>query len=269
MSPTDLLLYLALLAYLVGATHYVLDVSTVRLRVGAVATWATLGGFGLHSLALALAAAGLPQWGPAESLSLFAWGMVMAYLIVERRYRTRVLGALVLPLVVAAAAAAAAVPERLHALAPGLRGAGPLVHVGLAILGNAAFAVTCCAGSLYLLQERQLKSRHFGKMRFRLPALEQLDDIGLKSILAGFPLLTLALLSGFLWAGQARGSFFQLRPLEAWSLVSWLIYAGILFARVSAGWRGRKAAILAILGFCLVLFTFLGVKVLQSGTGSW
>jgi cytochrome c-type biogenesis protein CcsB len=269
MAINDLLLYLALLGYLVGGAHYVLDVSSTRLRVGVVATWATLAGFGLHSVALALTAARLPRWGPAESLSLFAWGTVLIYLIVERRYGNRVMGALVMPLAILAAAAAAAAPERLHALAPGLRGWGPVVHVSLAILGNAAFVVTCCAGLMYLVQERQLKARHFGKMRFRLPALEQLDDMGLKSMLLGFPLLTLALLSGFLWAEQARGSFFQLRPRETWSLVSWLIYAGILYARVSAGWRGRKAAVLAILGFCLVLFTFLGVKILKSGAGSW
>jgi ABC-type transport system involved in cytochrome c biogenesis permease subunit len=120
---------------------------------------------------------------------------------------------------------------------------------------------------MYLFQERQLKSRQFGKMAFRLPALEQLDDISIKSILVGFPLHTLALVSGFLWAERARGSFFQLRPLEVWSVVSWLIYAGILYARVSAGWRGRKFAILAILGFCLVLLTFIGVKVIGGGAG--
>jgi cytochrome c-type biogenesis protein CcsB len=264
---TDIIFYLALLGYLVGTLYYLRDVGGSRSR-GRTATVATLAGFGLHSLALALRMAGqFRQWGPSESLSFFAWSLALIYLVIEFRYGNRVLGAFVLPLVLLAGSAAAAVPQRLHQLAPGLRGAGPFVHVTLAILGNAAFAVTCCAGIMYLLQERQLKSRQFRKIGLRLPPLEQLDDIGIKSILVGFPLLTLALITGVLWAEHARGSFFQLRPRETWSVVSWLIYAGILYARVSAGWRGRKAAILAILGFCLVLFTFLGVKVLRGGAG--
>jgi ABC-type transport system involved in cytochrome c biogenesis permease subunit len=137
--------------------------------------------------------------------------------------------------------------------------------VALALFGNAAFALTFCAGVMYLMQERQLKSGHPGRMYVRLPALELLDDVGFKSILFGFPLLTLALISGSLWAEHARGSFFTWRPREVWSVVSWVIYAGLLYARVSVGWRGRKAAILAILGFCLVLITFIGVKVIKSG----
>ncbi len=268
MGIDEIIFYGARLGYLLGALHYLLDVASSRLKVGTVASGATLVGFGLHTAALVLRlVVQLRQWGPSESLSFFAWSIVLIYLIVEFRYGNRVLGAFVLPLVVMAGSAAAAVPQRLHQLAPGLHGAGPFVHVGLAILGNAAFAVTCCAGLMYLLQQRQLKSRHFGKMGFRLPPLEQLDDIAIKSILVGFPLLTLALISGFLWAERARGSFFQLRPREVWSVLSWIIYAGILYARVSAGWRGRKAAILAILGFCLVLFTFIGVKVLRPAAG--
>jgi cytochrome c-type biogenesis protein CcsB len=268
MSIDDLILYAALVGYLLAAVSYMLDVAGGRVNVGRTATAATVTALGLHTLALAWRMAGqFRHWGPSESLSFFAWSIALIYLIIELRYHNRVLGALVLPLVVLAGSAAAAVPQRLHQLAPGLLGVKPFVHVGLAILGNAAFAVTCCTGVMYLFQERQLKSRHFGKMAFRLPPLEQLDDIGIKSILVGFPLHTLALVSGFLWAERARGSFFQLRPLEIWSVVSWLIYAGLLYARVSAGWRGRKAAILAILGFCLVLLTFISVKVIGPGAG--
>jgi cytochrome c-type biogenesis protein CcsB len=241
---------------------------TKRTIIGTVATAATLAGFGFHTLSLivSLYALGRPPLGtPAESLSFFAWAVVLIYLVVEFRYRNRIMGAFVLPIVLLANSGAAALPQRLAGLGPKVQGVGLWVHIALAIFGNAAFALTACAGLMYLLQERQLKSRHPGKMHFRLPPLEVLDDVGVKSILFGFPLLTLALISGSIWAEFARGSFFSLHPREVFSVASWVIYAGLLYARVSAGWRGRKAAVLAILGFCLVLVTFLGVKVWKGG----
>jgi len=168
-------------------------------------------------------------------------------------------------LVVLAGSGAAALPPQIAELVPTLQGVGLWSHVAMALFGNAAFAMTFCAGLMYLIQERRLKSRQLGGVRFRLPSLELLDDVGFKSILFGFPLLTLALISGTLWAEQSRGSFFTWRPREIWSVVSWVIYGGLLYARVSAGWRGRKAALLAILGFTFVLFTFIGVKVFKVG----
>ncbi|HWT79999.1 MAG TPA: cytochrome c biogenesis protein CcsA, partial [Candidatus Methylomirabilis sp.] len=107
--------------------------------------------------------------------------------------------------------------------------------------------------------------RHLGRMHFRLPSLELLDDVSVKSLLFGFPLLTLALITGSIWAEFTRGSFLPMYGREVWSILSWLIYGGLLYARLSAGWRGRRAAILAIIGFCLVLFTLISVSLLRTG----
>ena len=268
MRTDEFFFYVALGGYLLGALYYLLHVVRPNLRIGMVATGVTLAGFAAHSLSHVFRVYALkrpPLSSPYESLSFLAWAIVLIYLVIELRYHDRIMGAFVLPLAVLAGSAAAALPRRIAELAPTLQGAGLWSHVALALFGNAAFALTFCAGVMYLMQERQLKSRHPGRMYFRLPALELLDDVGFKSILFGFPLLTLALISGSLWAEHARGSFFIWRPREVWSVVSWLIYAGLLYARVSVGWRGRKAAILAILGFCLVLITFVGVKVIKSG----
>lgn len=268
MRIDEFFFYVALGAYFLGALHYLLHVVRPNLRIGMVATGVTLAGFAAHSLSHVFRVYALkrpPLSSPYESLSFLAWAIVLIYLVIELRYHDRIMGAFVLPLAVLAGSAAAALPRRIAELAPKLQGVGLWSHVALALFGNAAFAVTFCAGVMYLMQERQLKSRHPGRIYFRLPALDLLDDVGFKSILFGFPLLTLALISGSLWAEHARGSFFTWRPREVWSVVSWLIYAGLLYARVSVGWRGRKAAILAILGFCLVLITFVGVKVIKSG----
>jgi cytochrome c-type biogenesis protein CcsB len=268
MAIDQVLFYLALLGYLLGTLHYLLHIVSKRLSLGRIASYATLAGFAAHTLShlFRISALGRPPLGSLyESLSFFAWAIVLIYLIIEFRYQNRVMGAFVLPIVVLASSGAAALPRRLAELGPTLQGVGLWIHVALAIFGNAAFALTFCTGLMYILQERQLKSRHPGRMHFRLPSLDLLDDVGVKSLLFGFPLLTLALISGAIWAGYARGSFLSLHGRETWSVVSWLIYAGLLYARVSAGWRGRKAAILAIIGFCLVLFTFLGVSLLRGG----
>lgn len=268
MTMDQYLFYLAVLGYSLGTLYYLLHIVTRKLSIGRVATYSTLAGFGAHTLShiVRIYTLGRPPLGSLyESLSFFAWAIVLIYLITEFRYQNRVMGAFVLPLVLLAALAAAALPRRIAELGPALQGMGLWIHVALAILGNAAFALTFCTGLMYILQERQLKSRHPGKMHLRLPSLELLDDVGVKSLLFGFPLLTLALITGSIWAEYTRGSFLPLYGRETWSILSWLIYAGLLYARLSVGWRGRKAAILAIIGFCLVLFTLIGVSLMRGG----
>ena len=240
MAIDQFFFYLALLGYLLGTLHYLLHIASRRLSIGRAATYATLAGFGAHTLShiFRIYALRRPPLGSLyESLSFFAWAIVLIYLITEFRYGNRVIGAFVLPMVVLAGSAAAALPRRIAELGPTLQGVGLWIHVVLAIFGNAAFALTFCTGLMYLLQERQLKSRHPGKMHFRLPSLELLDDVGVKSLLFGFPLLTLALITGSIWAEYTRGSFLPLYGRETWSILSWLIYAGLqnpMMARIAA-----------------------------------
>jgi cytochrome c-type biogenesis protein CcsB len=268
MRFAHILFYLAIVGYALGTLYYLLHVLRKRQSVGRLATLSTLVGFGLHSLSaiFQVSALGRPPLGTlSESLSFLAWAIALIYLVTEARYRNRVMGAFVLPIVLLTALAAATLPGRAADVRPALQGIGLWVHVALAVLGNAAFALTFCAGLMYLLQERQLKSRHLGRMHFRLPSLELLDSVSLRSLLAGFPLLTLALITGFMWAEHTRGTLFPFYGREAWSILSWFIFAGLLVARLWAGWRGRKAAILAIVGFCLVLFTLVGVSMVRRG----
>jgi cytochrome c-type biogenesis protein CcsB len=115
-------------------------------------------------------------------------------------------------------------------------------------------------GIMYLLQEHYVKSKHLGGLFQRLPSLQILDEINYRLITIGFPLLTLAIISGALWAESAWGSYWRWDPKEVWSLITWFIYALVLHVRLIRGWRGKRAAILAILGFLVVLFTFFGVN---------
>jgi cytochrome c-type biogenesis protein CcsB len=113
---------------------------------------------------------------------------------------------------------------------------------------------------MYLIQEHHVKSKHLGGLFDRLPSLQILDEINYRLITLGFPLLTLAIITGAVWAESAWGSYWTWDPKEVWSLITWLVYAAVLHLRLTAGWRGRRAAILAIIGFVIVLFTFFGVN---------
>lgn len=111
------------------------------------------------------------------------------------------------------------------------------------------------------------------KLRDRLMVFantsEMLDEVGYKTIAIGFPLLTLGIITGAVWANEAWGTYWGWDPKETWSLITWLFYAAYLHARYTRGWRGQRAAILSIAGFLAVVFTYLGVNLLLSGLHSY
>ena len=131
--------------------------------------------------------------------------------------------------------------------------------------GDAAFALACGLGILYLIQEKAIKSRQPGFFFRRLPSLDLLDTAGYAAIVAGFSLMSVGLVSGFIFAKTVWGRFFAWDPKEVWSCITWIVYAVLIHARLAFGWRGRKAAILSIIGFAVLLFTFFGVNFFLEG----
>jgi cytochrome c-type biogenesis protein CcsB len=101
------------------------------------------------------------------------------------------------------------------------------------------------------------------------PNVKILDDLNYRSIMVGFPLLTLGIVTGAAWANYAWGTYWSWDPKETWSLITWFVYAAFLHARFTAGWRGKKSALLSIVGFAAVLFTYIGVNFLLSGLHSY
>jgi cytochrome c-type biogenesis protein CcsB len=98
---------------------------------------------------------------------------------------------------------------------------------------------------------------------------EMLDEVGYKTIAIGFPLLTVGIITGAVWANSAWGTYWGWDPKETWSLITWLVYAAYLHARLTRGWRGQRAAVLSMVGFLAVVFTYLGVNLLLSGLHSY
>ncbi len=266
----DLILFsVASIFYFVATVQYFIHLATRRALMGQVATWAAGVGFVFHTFSLSerIAATGrAPAGNPYEVVSTFAWAVVLLFLLVQLRSHAPVAGAFVLPLVLLAMLAAAG--SRKHFVTgpdPALESIWVWVHVKLAIFGNAAFVITSAAGLMYLLQERQLKAKHPGRWRVHLPSLETLDRWSYVSLGIGFPLLTLAILMGFLQAGSGWGAYFVADPRQILAAITWLIYGSLLAARVSAGWRGRKAAVVSVAGLAAVLLTFGSVHLFAKG----
>jgi len=207
----------------------------------------------------------LPITSPHEAASFFAWAIVLLYFILEFRYKLGLLGSFIMPLVFFMMLASSMLSRELKPLSPTLQSYWLGIHTLFAFTANAAFALACVTGIMYLVQEHYLKSKHLGELFERLPSIHTLDYINYRLITIGFPLLTLAIISGALWAESAWGSYWRWDPREVWSLVTWLIYALILHARMLAGWRGKRASVLSILGFVTILVAFFGIKLLEKG----
>jgi cytochrome c-type biogenesis protein CcsB len=138
-------------------------------------------------------------------------------------------------------------------------------HVTVIFIGEAAFALACGVGILYLTQENAIKTKRHRFFFKRLPSLDLLDSTGYACIVVGFTMLTLGLITGFVYAKSVWGRFWGWDPKEVWSGISWLFYAALLHERLTVGWRGRRSAIMAIVGFGVLIFTFLGVNFFMEG----
>jgi cytochrome c-type biogenesis protein CcsB len=198
-----------------------------------------------------------------ESLVFFAWSLPALGLFAFRRHLKGYLGALVATLacLLLAYASFGGVDSRIRPLMPALKSNWLLIHVVTAFLGYAAFALAFGTAILYLVQDR--------RPRVSLPPLVQLDRLIYRATVLGFLLLTLGILTGAVWAESAWGRYWSWDPKETWSLITWLIYASLLHARLLKGWQGRRIAWLAVLGFAAVLFTYFGVSFLLTGLHSY
>ncbi len=224
--------------------------------------------FLFHTVALIVRTAEasyIPITNLHEAMSFFSWTLVLAFLLIEYKYRIHVIGSFVLPLAFISLISSSAFPMEIKTLDPLLQSTWLGVHTSLAIMGATAFSLAFIAGVMYLLQEWFLKSKRFNILYYKLPPLDILDELNYRAISFGFPLLTLGIITGSIWAEYAWGTYWNWDPKQTWSLIIWLFYAAILHGRIAVGWRGKKAAYLAIIGFIGVIFTFVGVNILMQG----
>ena len=200
-----------------------------------------------------------------ESLIFFAWTIVLLYLLMEWRLKSRSIGVFVMPvafLIMAYASIAPGINNRIEPLIPALQSNWLTSHVLTCFMGYAAFTVAFALGIMYLIKSRATESQ---SVFIRLmPSESQMDELMYSSTALGFIFLTLGIVTGSVWAHYAWGAYWSWDPKETWSLITWLAYAVMLHTRLVRGWRGKRMAVMAIVGFGCVLFTYLGVNLLPS-----
>lgn len=252
---------LALACYFLASLAHLFYFSYRRGQLFRMAAGLVALGFAFHSVALGLRVASLtslPARGLYDFLSLFAWAVILAYGVAEVALRIELLGLFVVPVSFGTLLAGLLLGVEALPQPEAFQGVWLSIHIAMAFLGAAIFVLLFGVGLMYLIQERQVKGKHFGAWFYRLPSLQVLDDVNRKALILGFPLMTLGLISGTFWAEQAKGSPWSWDLPKTLPLVAlWGAYGVLFVCRLTAGWRGRRAAFFSVVGFFGVLLTYL------------
>jgi ABC-type transport system involved in cytochrome c biogenesis permease subunit len=250
----DVALILMFLVYLTTKKELVLKAAWLLLYVT----------FGIHTAGLlvrwresyVLGIPHAPLSNLYESLIFYAWCLLLIQIVMKKALMP------VLSLCLCAAALfcmgfSSLWPSNIQPLIPALQSNWLHIHVLTCFIAYAAFAISFFCGIFYFLN-----------LRF-MPPQDILEEISYRSVVVGFPMLSAGILTGAVWASYAWGSYWSWDPKETWSLITWIVYAIFLHARYTKGWTGKRVALLAIIGFASVVFTYFGVNFVLSGLHSY
>lgn len=212
-----------------------------------------------------MAARQVPLQNLSQNLSAAAFFLGGMFLFFQYKFDLKILGAFASVLISGIMLAVLMIWDAPVEKNTALKGFWFYSHILLVFTGDAALALSCGAGILYLLQEKGIKTKKPGFFFKRLPSLDFLDNVGYTCLSTGFALLTIGLVAGFIYAKTIWGRFWSWDPKEIFSVGTWIVYAALLHLRFYSGWRGRKSAIMTIIGFLIIVFTFLGVNILIGG----
>ena len=239
-------------------------------NIGLALTWLgfvlLLGGLVLRGLW-----AGRVPWGNMYEFSLSsAAGILAVYLVISTRRDLRWLGLFVTGATLLTLGLAVTVLYTEAAqLVPALKSWWLLIHVSAAVICGGAFTVAAGITLLYLWRDRAERRGRVSGMVAKLPDAVRLDTLAYRILAFAFPLWTFAVIAGAIWAENAWGRYWGWDPKETWAFITWVIYAGYLHARATAGWRGRRAAYISLLGFAAFLINYFGVNLFVNSLHSY
>ncbi|MCR4287592.1 MAG: c-type cytochrome biogenesis protein CcsB [Deltaproteobacteria bacterium] len=276
--------------YLVAALFYAANWVFNRKWLGQTATgmaYLTLFSTTMILIARAGESGHAPFSNLFESMVLFVWATNIGYLLMEYRHKFKVIGVFVMTFEVLAMLSASLLSYKFKSvepLNPALQSKWQWLvdllkpfgfekyaigwldfHVFTTFIGYAAFAISFGVSIMYLLKNRSELRGGASKLLETFPDSRTLDELSYRAIAWGFPFLATGIISGAVWANYAWGTYWSWDPKETWSLITWFMYAAYLHARVTRGWRGRKAAYLSIIGFLAVVFLYWGVSFILPG----
>lgn len=259
----------ALALYLIASGCYFFFFVGKNERVAKPALWVMELAFACQSFSMVVRgihAGHLPFTSQYEFASAFAWGVVLCFLIFVKKFRFNALGTFVAPVVFLIIGYASMQSYEIRQLMPALQSSWLGFHVTMAIVAYGSFGVAFGVAMVFLLRHR-LGTDAFANAH--IPPERTLDLIIYRTVALGFLFLTLCMVTGAIWAQKAWGSYWSWDPKETWSLITWIIYAIFLHLRLNRGWKGKRSAVFAIIGFLCVIFTYVGVNTLLSGLHSY
>lgn len=220
----------------------------------------------LHLVAIVsrgLSAGYFPATNLYETFSLLAFFAVLNYVLFSLKYKRRMasLGLFVLPIALILLAVAVTQSAEITPLPEKLRSPWLYIHTTFNILATSALLAHVAMSVLYVIQERRLKIKKRIYGSGSLLSLEECDEVGLRALKVGFPLLTAGIISGAFWAAGSRGGFMVWRFPEGLAILAWIIFGIILERRLVTGWRGRAPALWSSFSFALLVFILIGVIV--------
>jgi cytochrome c-type biogenesis protein CcsB len=267
LSNEILLMWAAVTLYAAGSILYVSGFVFKLSRVMAIATWVSLAGIVPHAVAIGI------RWvrvGHAPYLGFYevVSGLVLAAVITLGLLLLRYpglgpVGVIIMPISFLMMGGSMFAPKAGMEISGRLASWWLTIHITFAKLSYAAFIAAFALALIYLMREKWAEGK-LADLLSKLPRQEIVDDLSFKLIGAGFIFLGIMIASGAIWANEAWGRYWAWDPIETWSLISWLIYAVYLHLRLTRGWRGRKAAWLAVVALPVVVFALIGVPVVYN-----
>lgn len=262
------LFYLTAAVYVVASALFLRYLVQGKGDVGRVGPRLVSFGAALHGTHIIVASLVLrvcPVEGIHFPMSVASMSMCAAYSLARKRLRVEVAGAFVAPLALTSLLASRFVGGGAE---PGAKIKSAILpfHVSASLFGIALFTLAFSAATLYLIQERLLKKKRIDGVFRRLPPLDVLDRAEHRFLLAGFPLLTIGIITGTLWARRVEMGASSEVLRAVFGYVTWLVIAGVLFLRAASGWRGRRAAYGTIAGFGFAVLVLVLYLMRGSGT---
>nr|YP_010198568.1 heme attachment to plastid cytochrome c [Gracilaria pacifica]UAD86984.1 heme attachment to plastid cytochrome c [Gracilaria pacifica] len=215
-----------------------------------------------------------------ESLIFLTWGLTFLQLILEKQNKSPLIGSITTPIgLFTIAFASLSLPENMKEaspLVPALRSNWLMMHVSIMMISYATLILGSLLSILFLVlynirnrKKTNTQSNNVTQQLIRITLLQSIDNLSYRTIGLGFPLLTIGIIAGAVWANEAWGSYWSWDPKETWALITWLVFAAYLHSRLNKAWEGEKPAILASVGFVVVWICYLGVNFLGQGLHSY
>lgn len=264
MGSMEVILFrLAFVLCALSTAGYLLSLLIKKVALARVSTWILSLTSGILTINLLLAfvnRAGQANLNSCEFFSFCAWAIAGIYLIFQMKTKTRLLGAFISPVILLLLIAAAGQEAGKSMVPEGMRSWITIMHLVLVVAGEALFILASGAGAMFIMQNSLLKHKKLSRMSRLLPALDDLDRINHLGLLWGFPILTLGMFAGIVFAGFAWRSGWPADPKVIWTIVVWATYGFLLHQRMAIGWKGIRMAFMSCVAFILFLLSYSGVR---------